>query len=109
MVRTDDRRRGSYKVSTRAYWYEVRGLRDGHDPIGEWIGWHLHASESERRSHLHVQHGPLADLHIPTGRTSIESVLRFLLTALRVVPRRRDWEDVLTQSEGPFQEWRTWS
>lgn len=109
VVRSEGRR-GPWKVSSQAYRYEVRGPHDD-NRLSEWLSWHWHprGQSPEKRPHLHVQHGPLQGLHIGTGRTSIEAVLRFMLAELRVLSRRDDWEQVLNEAEGPFQEWRTWS
>jgi hypothetical protein len=50
-------------------------------------------------------------MHVPTGRVSIESVLRLLLTDLKVPPARdhvSDFADVLDASERDFIEHRRW-
>lgn len=48
-------------------------------------------------------------LHLPTGRVSIEAVVRFLIQELDGEPRREDWEEVLDDAERPFIEHRTCS
>lgn len=47
-------------------------------------------------------------LHVPTGRTSFESVVRFLVTDLRVKPARTDWEAIVKESEDRFMAFKTW-
>jgi hypothetical protein len=44
-------------------------------------------------------------LHIPTGWVTIESVMRFLFTELKVKPLRDDWEKILADSEEQFRKW----
>jgi hypothetical protein len=44
-------------------------------------------------------------LHIPTGWVTVESVVRFLLTDLKVKPLRPNWEEILADSEEQFREW----
>jgi hypothetical protein len=46
---------------------------------------------------------------LPTGRVSIEAVVRFRIEDLDVVPRRPDWDRVLERHEQAFREARTWS
>lgn len=47
--------------------------------------------------------------HLPTGRVSLEAVLRLLLTEFDVRPRRPDWDGVLAVREEAFERSRTWS
>jgi len=44
-------------------------------------------------------------LHIPTGWVTIESVIRFLFTDLKVEPLRHNWKKILADSERLFREW----
>lgn len=44
-------------------------------------------------------------LHIPTGWVTVERVVRFLLTDLKVKPLRPSWEKILADSEEEFREW----
>jgi hypothetical protein len=45
---------------------------------------------------------------VPTGRISIESVFRMLLTDLRIRPRREDFHQVLDQAEELLNQNRSW-
>jgi hypothetical protein len=63
---------------------------------------HIHAYGTHESEELHK-------LHPPTGRVSIEAVVRFLIEDLDVVPRRADWRAVLERNEQLFRERRTWS
>lgn len=102
----------SWHVSTTAYRYHLRDA-DGK----ELIGWHWHPdSKGDERlrgnPHLHVPAGPIdRRVHVPTGRVSIESVLRVLLTDLAVPARpahASDFASVLDECERAFIEHRRW-
>jgi hypothetical protein len=47
--------------------------------------------------------------HLPTGRVSVESVLRLLLHDLGVTARRDDWGEVLDDAEPRYLTHRRWS
>ncbi len=94
----------SWHVSTAAYSYR---LDDGAG--GELAAWHWHPTSRVDYPHVHVAAGPIGGrVHLPTGRVSIESVLRLLLTDLGVPERRADFLDVLAEAEGPFIKHRRW-
>lgn len=83
-------------VTATAYRYR---LDDEHGR--ELASWHLHPEgrSRETRPHLHLQHGPLARAHLPTGHVALAAVLRVLLDALEVRPRRSNWRAVLDEIE----------
>ena len=45
----------------------------------------------------------LNDLHLPTGFTTIEEVLRFCIVDLGVTPLSDEWDRVLTDSYEKFK------
>jgi hypothetical protein len=99
---------GRWKVSTAEWIYEVADQGDAlivafhwHPDSGRTAWPHLHAYGEHPSVHLHK-------LHLPTGRVSIESVVRFLVADLSVKPRRENWRDVLDRREAAFRQWRTW-
>jgi hypothetical protein len=51
----------------------------------------------------------LHKLHLPTGRVSIEAVIRFLIEDLEVAPLRDDWRAVLDRHEDLFRQTRSWA
>lgn len=103
LVEIDDPERGPWKASTVAYFYRVE---DGEG--GELASWHWHPHiERAPRPHAHVA-GPLASMHLPTSRVSIEDVLGFVITELEAVPQRTDWRDVLDTARQAFEQWRSW-
>lgn len=92
-----------WRISSRAYYYRV----DDQDGV-EQLSWHWHPAATFKRPHLHVA---VLDRrrHLPTGRVSLEAVLRLLLTEFDVRPRRPDWDGVLAVREEAFERSRTWS
>jgi hypothetical protein len=49
------------------------------------------------------------EAHHPTGRVSLESVVRACITEYKVAPLRDDWDKTLALREGDFQIYRSWS
>ena len=103
--------RGPWKVTTVAYLYT---LEEADGP--ELLGFHFHPRGRSPITYPHLrvhpgtgihQHG-LDRTHIPTGRVALESVLRFAVTELNVMPLRDDWEEILDASQAAFEAWRTW-
>jgi hypothetical protein len=50
----------------------------------------------------------LTDAHIPTGRITVEQVLR-LTIELGAAPRREDWEEVMRDAQEKHERYRTWT
>lgn len=103
--------RGPWKVETLAY---AHGLET--PDAQEIIAYHWHPERGSRITypHLHLGAGIAADLgilekaHIPTGRVALEDLLRFAILELGVEPQRDDWREVLSETQGKFEERRTW-
>jgi hypothetical protein len=98
--------RTSWHVST--LWYRYH-LTDEHGR--ELLAWHWHPATSPH-PHLHISAGPIdRRIHVPTGRVSLESVIRLLLGDLEVPATREragDYAQVLDECEAPFIEHRRW-
>lgn len=96
-----------WHVSTLAYYYR---LSDGAGQ--ELVSWHWHPETRVDYPHLHMSNSAIdRRVHLPTGRVSIESIFRLLLTDLQVPPQRahaHDYLQVLDESEGPFLQYRRW-
>jgi hypothetical protein len=95
--------REPWKTSTRGYLY---GLDD--DQGREIIGFHWHpagrSAETAPRFHLgagaRVGRPELTvDAHLPSGRVSVEEMLRMAITVFEVKPIRPNWEEVLDASQ----------
>lgn len=104
---------GPWKTTVTQYAYSLLVPDDG----AEMLGWHWHPDRSRTpRPHLHLGEDVLAargrltpKAHVPTGRISLEEVLRFTIEDLGVLPLRDDWDEVLRESQQRFERWRTWS
>ena len=99
-----------WAVSTVGYTYQLE-LTDGR----EIVSYHYDSRPQSKvkTPHLHVRglHTPLSlgKAHFPTGRISIEAVLRFAIEELDVRPQNPNWEDVLWQTEQAFFQKRSWA
>lgn len=104
--------RGPWKVSSTSYSYAFRNRNDQ-----EILSFHWHPGERTRIAWPHVHVGspllrPTSPLdsrdHIPTGRVSVEEVLRFAFDDLDIDPLKDDWRDIFDRTQAAFEEWRTW-
>jgi len=96
--------RSHWRVSTVAYDYRLDD-----DAGRESVAWHWHPGSRITHPHVHVAGLAIgARAHLPTGRVSIESVLRLLLDDLGVPARRPDYADVLAEAERLFIRQRRW-
>lgn len=99
--------RSDWHVSTVQYAYR---LDDGDG--NELISWHWHPHIGATFPHLHFSGGPISHkAHVPSGRVSIEAVLRLLLDDLKVQPTQAhadDYLEVLEECERPFIRYRRW-
>jgi hypothetical protein len=92
-------------VGSTGYYYDIE-LGD------EGIQFHWHPRVGVRYPHVNIRPSGsaahLVDRHIPTGRTSIESVIRFLITELGAVPIRQNWREILDRNEAEFMRRSSW-
>lgn len=100
-----------WAVHTTQYTYEFQ-LNNGL----EVVSYHYdpRGTSKVKTPHMHVKSLtrplPLSRAHFPTGRVSIEDVIRFAITELRVRPRHRDgeWQARLVETEEGFKTKRRW-
>ena len=109
---------GGWKVRTAKYIYEITDSQGG--PLFDFH-WHPDGESRVTTPHMHIRPSikvaaEIVDLyravtkaHIPTGRISLEDVLRFLVDELDVEPLRADWETVLSGTDERYRLWRSWS
>jgi hypothetical protein len=117
LIETPDADRGPVKASTVRYQYLI--TTDGHREV---FGYHWTPdAPAPQKTHPHMHIGSLvtaesaflpktfSGLHIPTGRVSLESVIRFLIEELAVetIIDRDTALDRLRQSEAAFHRYRT--
>lgn len=60
---------------------------------------HLHIGKGLLAQPTFMRRGDFHHAHIPTGRVSMESVIRFAIMELEVEPLERNWSHVLADSE----------
>lgn len=104
---TVDRR--EYRVHTLGYIYTLAFDEGLTNPLVEW---HYHPYAGRADTHVHVtdvEGSPTAKLHIPTGRTSFESIIRFIISDFRTEDPHDGWEGILEDCERRFQRHRRWS
>jgi hypothetical protein len=101
---------GPWKVTTAGYFYAIA---DAEEREIVSFHWHPEGESYMVTPHIHlgpgaeVGHRSLADAHLPSGRVSIEQVLR-LAVALGAEPLLEDWERELDRSQRLHEEWRQW-
>jgi len=101
--------RGPWKVTTRQYNFELE--RGGKRLFA--FHWHPQPPNPYTTPHLHLSKQPdacspaLALLHVPTGRVSVEEVIR-LAIEVGVKPRRDDYDKVLSETQALYEQYRTW-
>jgi len=107
---------GDWRVSTMHYAYDVQRQRADASVPKVVAEFHFHPETPPDATaeeithwvsypHLHVE--TRLDVvarkhHIPSGRVSLESVVRFLITQLGVTALRADWETTLVSMEESF-------
>lgn len=96
---------GGWHVSTAQYEYYLQD-----DDGNELIGWHWHPESKITYPHLHVPADPIHHkMHVPTGRVSIEAIIRLLINDFGVTPLRGDHSEILDEAEANFIRYRRWS
>jgi hypothetical protein len=117
IVKTEPRDpRGPFKVTTIRYlyalstsdqqvvlsfhWAPEAGEED--QPVGEGgtpiTFGHLHVGPALIGSDPPIRPKDLHKAHIPTGRVSLEAVIRLAIEEFGITPRRSDWQTILTTS-----------
>jgi hypothetical protein len=116
IIRDPEARQGPYRATTVEYWYRL-AWQDG--PALLSFHWTPETTMPTQRTfpHLHVEAGLLGPagavrlrsfnkLHVPTGRVSCESIIRFLIEEMKVPPIKPSWQSVLEVQEARFHEHR---
>lgn len=116
IVRTDDEDRGPFKVRTVRYFYQF-ATRDGTEVLV--YHWTPEAQGPNDRTypHLHVATpmlnpaapvfaGRFNKIHIPTGRVSLEAVVRLAIEEMGITGKK-GWQSTLARTQAAFEQWRT--
>lgn len=96
--------RGPWKVKTTAYLYRIEGT-EGEELVS--YHWSPTTPGTVNYPHIHVS-GKLKKIHFPTGRISMEEMVRLLIREFGIGPLRADWENVLAEQQRKFEQYRTW-
>lgn len=96
-----------FQVSTVEYFYELSS--EDQEILGfHWVP-NTEGKDAVTFPHLHVGRALVGEqrlirpddfhnLHIPTGRVSLESVLRLAIMEFQVQPLRRNWDEILRRT-----------
>jgi hypothetical protein len=84
---------------------------------GELVwSYHWHPTSAVRNPHAHIGATQLREdavlsyrAHYPTGRVSLESVIRVCIAEYGVSPMKPDWDQVIGTRERDFEMYRSWS
>ena len=119
-IEVADDERGLVKIESIEYWHSFDVFRG--NVLRELFSFHwtpeLLEGEGINEPHLHLKtpmihpDAPLSNktfgkFHIPTGRVSLESIVRFAIVDLNVVPRTPNWDATLKRNEQTFSAYRT--
>jgi len=111
IIKDDRETYGPLRVTTKAYDYSLRTA--DHQGVFDYH-WHPTGLSHESRPHVHIGAAQLrtdavlaAKDHIPTGRITLEAVVRQAI-AVGAEPLLKGWEDRLAASEGPHILFRSW-
>lgn len=117
IVATNDPDRGPFKVTTTEYFYRLTTPDESEIVAFHWtpetvnpreVAYpHLHAGPAITRADSAIAAKRAHKLHIPTGRVSIEAVIRFAIDELGAEPATNRWRSVLDDSHSAFEQWRT--
>ena len=113
VIECDDHR-GPYKVSTRAYMFDIQS-----DERADIINFHWHPltiDGSDVKPHLHIGQAfipQVGTLHVPTRRVAAEEVLIMAVDimavdAFGVEPKVAEWRSIMEQSLAVHIEHREW-
>ncbi len=116
IIRDPEAREGPYRATTVEYWYRLARQAG---PALLSFHWTPETAMPAQRMfpHLHVEAGltgasgeaqlrSFNKLHVPTGRVSCESIVRFLIEEMGVPPTKPSWQSVLEVQEERFREHR---
>ena len=102
---------GMWRVHTREYIY---GFTIANERTLLRFDWHPESLAEGRvlYPHLHLSYHTdpvnLSKAHVPAGRVSRESLVRFAIRDLQVPPQHPNWEPILAESERAFAAARPW-
>lgn len=108
--------RGPFHVRTAGYYYSISDHRGSEILVYHWHPEAIRGARDEPHLHIKVKvssrNDPslddlFSDLHLPTERITIETVVRLLIEQFKVQPIKADWEDILSESEAAHRAYRS--
>ena len=104
-----------YRLTTLKYWYRLQWTEKVDEPaFMRWEYDRHQRMDGPPRHHMHLAAEAscpgagrlsLGKMHLPTGRVTIEELIRYCITELGTVPPCGDsWPEILTESERAFHE-----
>ena len=98
----DESEHGRFRVTTESYAYQL----DQHGSLLFSLHWHPVGNSPVTGPHLHLPAAPRG--HLVTERMTLEQAVRWCME-FGVVPARKDFEQVLYETESIHRLYRTWS
>lgn len=122
VVEDEDLERGLWRATITQYVYTLRRASTSweSDKPETLISYQWHPRPGARYNYPHLHLGAASGIgpagesllsnksHIPTGRIAVEDVIRFAISQLGVRPLREDWSEVLDETQGRHERYRSW-
>ena len=102
IIRDNRPNMGPFRVTITAYNYMIMDAEET-----EILAYHWHSEAGLTYPHLHVTKLG-KKYHLPTGRVSLEQVIRLLLNDFQVQPRKQHWSKILNRTQTIFERYRSW-
>ena len=100
---------GPYRCQTLGYAYDFRHV-DGPSVIA--YHYHPGPDAAVQTPHAHVSQYTrpinLSKVHLPTGRITLEAIVRLAIQEFGTTALRTDYDEVLQESEDAFNQYRDW-
>lgn len=97
-----------FRMSTNRYIHEIKGPRSD----VRVAAWHWHPdvkNSSVAYPHFHLpDKTPFSTKHFPSGRITVEEIIRFVITEMEAEPTNNRWAESLDESEALHKLHRSW-
>lgn len=119
IIQTDDPAdpRGPYTIRTVEYFYDLRSDEDTELLMFHWTPEaegdgiitfpHLHVGSALISRQAPLRPRDFHKIHIPTGRLSVEAIIRLAINEFGTRPLKANWAAELARTEAAFLNWRT--
>lgn len=97
-----------FRMSTNRYIHEIKGPNSD----ARVAAWHWHPdvkNSSVTYPHFHLpKNAAFSNKHFPSGRITVEEIVRFIITEMEAVPVNNNWAERLDDSEALHKLHRSW-